>query len=123
MIVFHWRNNSATPSHAKYYQPCNSWQWLKKSVPKMEPWEVFPMDQNLRFATSCVILNHSARGSTQLKGKRVSLAAWRSPVPAHRLRRSNKKKGVWVQIAPPGIGPQVLVHVSTYQGSILGTYV
>ena len=23
---------------------------------------------------------------------------------------------VWVQIKPPGIGPQVLVHVSTYQG-------
>ena len=24
---------------------------------------------------------------------------------------------VWVKIKPPGVGPQVLVHVSTYQGS------
>ena len=30
--------------------------------------------------------------------------------------------GAWVKIEPPGIGPQVLVHVSIYQGSILGTY-
>ena len=29
---------------------------------------------------------------------------------------------VWVKIKPPKIGPQVLVHVSTYQDSILGTY-
>ena len=28
---------------------------------------------------------------------------------------------VWVKVEPPGIGPQVLVHVSTYEGS-LGTY-
>ena len=27
---------------------------------------------------------------------------------------------VWVKIKPPGIGPQVLVHASIYQGSILG---
>ena len=27
---------------------------------------------------------------------------------------------VWVKIKPPGYGPQVLVHVSTYQGCILG---
>ena len=29
---------------------------------------------------------------------------------------------VWVEIQPPGYGPQVLVHVSIYQGAILGTY-
>ena len=29
---------------------------------------------------------------------------------------------VWVKIKPPGIGPQVLVRVSIYQGFILGTY-
>ena len=29
---------------------------------------------------------------------------------------------VWVKIKPPGYGPQVLVHVSTYQGSSWGTY-
>ena len=29
---------------------------------------------------------------------------------------------VWVKIKAPGIGPQVLVHVSIYQSSILGTY-
>ena len=28
-------------------------------------------------------------------------------------------KWVWVKIKPPGIGPQVLVHVSIYQGSIV----
>ena len=29
---------------------------------------------------------------------------------------------VWVKIKPPGIGPQVLVLVSIYQGSIVDTY-
>ena len=29
---------------------------------------------------------------------------------------------VWVKIKPPGIGPQVLVHVSIFEGSIWGTH-
>ena len=29
---------------------------------------------------------------------------------------------LWVKIKPSGNGPQVFVHVSIYQGSILGTY-
>ena len=29
---------------------------------------------------------------------------------------------VWVKIRPPGIGPQILVFSSIYQGSILGAY-
>ena len=29
---------------------------------------------------------------------------------------------LWVKIKPPGIGPLVLVIVSIYQGSILGSY-
>ena len=28
---------------------------------------------------------------------------------------------LWVKNKPPGIGPQILVHVSIYEGSILGT--
>ena len=35
---------------------------------------------------------------------------------------SSADKRVWVKIKPPGIGPQVLVIVSIYQGAILGTY-
>ena len=27
---------------------------------------------------------------------------------------------IWVNIKPPGIGPQVLVHISTYQGKPFG---
>ena len=37
-------------------------------------------------------------------------------------RSSPRLTWLWVKIEPPGIGPQVLVHVSFYQGSILGTY-
>ena len=29
---------------------------------------------------------------------------------------------VWVKIKPPGIGPRVLVHVSTYQGNPFWVY-
>ena len=40
------------------------------------------------------------------------------------LRESGTKRiiWIWVRIKPPGIGLQVLVLVSIYQGSIWGTY-
>ena len=52
--------------------------------------------------------------ATQTKNRRVQ---GRLPGPCH------LPFGLWVNIEPPGYGTQALVHVSIYQGSVLGIYV